>query len=78
MVPSGTEDYFHPEYDMEGMYHGKPATVWSLGVLLIAMVCGHFPQPNDLLSIVLGVWIEPGLSTGKMAYVTTKIPNCNS
>ncbi|KAK9952394.1 hypothetical protein ABG768_018236 [Culter alburnus] len=58
----GTRKYFPPEYFTEGKYHGKPATVWSLGVVLFLMVCGHHPKPRDIQMIDDGTWIKPGLS----------------
>lgn len=66
-----------PEYDMEGRYHGKPATVWSLVVLLFTMVCGRFPESNDLQMIEDDIWLEPGLSKGEVAIIKTKNTNCN-
>ncbi len=62
---------------MEGRYHGKPATAWSLGVLLFTMVCGRFPEPNDLQMIEDDIWLEPGLSKGEIANIKTKKTNCN-
>ncbi|XP_058611550.1 serine/threonine-protein kinase pim-3-like [Onychostoma macrolepis] len=44
----GTKPYFPPEYHDRGRYHAKPATVYSLGVLLFAMLHGHFPTARDL------------------------------
>uniref|UniRef100_A0A672MJG2 Serine/threonine-protein kinase n=1 Tax=Sinocyclocheilus grahami TaxID=75366 RepID=A0A672MJG2_SINGR len=43
-----TKPYFSPEYHDRGRYHAKPATVYSLGVLLFAMLHGRFPKARDL------------------------------
>ncbi|XDV51738.1 hypothetical protein PO909_020565 [Leuciscus waleckii] len=58
----GTPSYCPPEYYKEGRYHGEPATVWSLGVLLFLLVCGRFPEPRDTQMIDDDIWSEPGLS----------------
>ncbi|XP_073692729.1 serine/threonine-protein kinase pim-1-like [Garra rufa] len=44
---SGTEVFCPPEYYVNGRYHAKPATVWSLGILLFVMVCGCYPDDKD-------------------------------
>ncbi|KAA0718794.1 Testis-specific serine/threonine-protein kinase 5 [Triplophysa tibetana] len=38
-----TRDYACHEFFQTGEYYGKPAMVFSLGVLLFAMLCGKFP-----------------------------------
>uniref|UniRef100_A0A8C0YGZ3 non-specific serine/threonine protein kinase n=2 Tax=Cyprinus carpio TaxID=7962 RepID=A0A8C0YGZ3_CYPCA len=58
----GTELYCPPEFEKRGKYHGKPATVWSLGVLLFELVCGDPPESKDLDIIEAGIWSKPGLS----------------
>jgi serine/threonine protein kinase len=32
-----------PEIVSKQEYHGRPADIWSLGVLLYAIICGTFP-----------------------------------
>ncbi|XP_026052542.1 sperm motility kinase-like [Carassius auratus] len=58
----GTREYCPPEYHMTGQYHGEPATVWSLGILLFLMLCGDFPNTPDLHMIDGHNWTKDGLS----------------
>ncbi|KAK7156836.1 hypothetical protein R3I94_006775 [Phoxinus phoxinus] len=45
---SGTDLYCPPKYRAKGDFHGKAATVWSLGILLFRILCGYFPDSYDL------------------------------
>ncbi|KAL0163335.1 hypothetical protein M9458_042731, partial [Cirrhinus mrigala] len=55
-------EYCPPEFFMTGKYHGEPATVWSLGILLFVMLCGDFPQRRDMCKIKDNTWTKDGLS----------------
>ncbi|XP_056318767.1 aurora kinase-like [Danio aesculapii] len=60
---SGTEMYCPPEFFETGKYYARPATVFSLGVLLYTMVCGYMPDHTDLEKIQHWLWYLPSLSS---------------
>ncbi|KAG1924999.1 serine/threonine-protein kinase pim-1-like [Pimephales promelas] len=66
LFPPGTEVYCPPEVEVYGKYYAKPTTVWSLGILLFAMVCGSYPSDSDLYMINANIWSSPGLSQGEI------------
>ncbi|KAL1259215.1 hypothetical protein QQF64_009792 [Cirrhinus molitorella] len=62
---TGTDQYCPPEYEEKCEYNGKPATVWSLGVLLFALVCGDYPNTDDLNKINANNFSKAGLSEAR-------------
>ncbi|XP_056312713.1 serine/threonine-protein kinase pim-2-like [Danio aesculapii] len=48
---NGTEAYAPPEYKLKGKYYGKPATVFSLGMVMFTLLCGHFPTHYDIFQL---------------------------
>ncbi|KAL1270657.1 hypothetical protein QQF64_029673 [Cirrhinus molitorella] len=58
----GTLEYCPPEYFVDHKYHGKPTTVWSLGMLLFLLVCGNFPEPKETELINDDIWFRDELS----------------
>ncbi|XP_056585594.1 uncharacterized protein LOC130406916 isoform X2 [Triplophysa dalaica] len=59
---TGTREYVCPEFFKTGKYNGKQATVYSLGVLLFALLCGKFPSSNDRFFINERAWNKDGLT----------------
>ncbi|NXV59970.1 PIM1 kinase, partial [Molothrus ater] len=56
--PIGMPEYSPPEWILFGCYHGQPATIWSLGILLYELVCGHLPFRTNK-DIVQGQLVFP-------------------
>lgn len=75
LFSSGTKDYACPEYFKTGKYYGRPATVYSLGVVLFALVTGTFPRSLDLKQINEKTWYKYRLTKGKIFIWSTAVLN---
>ncbi|XP_072536805.1 serine/threonine-protein kinase pim-1-like [Salminus brasiliensis] len=64
---AGHTDY--AEFLLKRRYHARPATVWSLGVLLFRMVCGFLPFRNGLDILEGLLCFEDGLSSVHTALI---------
>ncbi|XDV18107.1 hypothetical protein PO909_023871 [Leuciscus waleckii] len=67
---SGTMQYCPPEYLETSKYYGRPATVFSLGVLLYSMVCGYFPDHSDQDKLKDWLWYLPSLTKALPSFHT--------
>ncbi|XP_059347145.1 LOW QUALITY PROTEIN: serine/threonine-protein kinase pim-1-like [Ammospiza nelsoni] len=61
---SGTPEYSPPEWILFDCYHGQPATIWSLGILLYELVCGHLPFHRNEDIVWDQLFFLPGVSQG--------------
>ena len=60
----GSPHYASPEIVAGKNYHGAPSDIWSCGIILFALLCGHLPFDDDnmrnlLLKVQAGKYTMP-------------------
>ncbi|XP_058258454.1 serine/threonine-protein kinase pim-1-like [Hemibagrus wyckioides] len=61
-VCPGTLEYFPPEWFRHRKYMSRPATIWTLGIVLFQLLCGDVPFLSSNETAAAELHIPPGLS----------------
>ncbi|XP_060754241.1 serine/threonine-protein kinase pim-1-like, partial [Neoarius graeffei] len=59
-----TQTFLPPESTRDRQYMGRPATIWSLGMLLYYLVCSDFPFKSEVETSEKDILPPPYLSRG--------------
>lgn len=62
---SGSPAYFSREFVLQSEIFSAPATVWSLGLFLFELVCGHLPFGSEEEIVHGDLSFGPDLSPGE-------------
>ena len=65
VVWSGTRAYCPPEWFRFHRYYARPATVWSLGILLYNMIMGDVPFANEVEIVRAEIHLAEDVSKGR-------------
>ncbi len=73
---TGTRVYCPPEWVLKSRYHGIPATVWSLGILLYNMLLGNVPFEEEAEIVAANLTFHINISRGWCLEGEGRSPAC--
>ena len=78
----GTPSYMSPEIAGKQKYLGPPTDIWSLGILIYAMIVGYFPfkgltEPELYKKIIQGSFYFPNTISENAKNLITKMLSNN-
>ena len=76
-VRAGTSVYCPPEWVTKKRYHGIPATVWSLGILLYNMLLGDVPFAKPAEIVNVNLYFHVDISNGQSEHLFQSTECCH-